>query len=536
MKYTPAKFLLPCWLAFSLIFACSQTNGGLHPGKSTLPEVVAQMGQPSMIWSDEHGNLVVEFSRLPGQQQNFMARFSQDGLLISLEQVLTESRVVNLREGMSREEVRRLIGRPGSIEQELPALRWEPDSTALTASCRLVRIAGEPVSPRLRLACPKPLNALEIPHASRPYRRNHRPAARAHPDARRRMGTMIQQYKLSERDYRGERFLEPPERPQGQQRPAGADSPGLIAEVHRAYLDAGADIIETNTFNATRVSQAEYGLESSPTSSTWKARVSRARCATNTPRRTRPSRASVAGVIGPTSRTLSLSPDVNDPGFRNISFDALMADYYDSAKGLGRRRRPAADRDGVRHAQRQGRGVRDREVVRGRRPAPAGDDLRHHHRRVRAHAVGPDRQAFWNSLAHARPMSFGLNCALGAKELRQYVEELRTCATPTSPPTPTPACPTRSRPPATTRRPSSSPAHREWAESGLVNIVGGCCGTTPAHIAAVAERSRGSRRASSPISKCAAPLRPGALHDWQGQPVRERRRAHQRHRLARVRR
>ena len=117
MKRTPFHLPLPTWLLLCLLTACSPAGNSLQPGVATLPQVVEQMGKPSMIWSDEHGNLMVEFSRLPGQQQNFMARFSQDGVLISLELVLTESRVVNLREGMSREDVRRLIGRPGSIEQ-----------------------------------------------------------------------------------------------------------------------------------------------------------------------------------------------------------------------------------------------------------------------------------------------------------------------------------------------------------------------------------------------------------------------------------
>ena len=126
MKRPALLFLLPACLVASLLTACSPAVDSLQPGVATLPQVVAQMGQPSMIWSDEHGNLMVEFSRLPGQQQNFMARFSQDGVLISLEQVLTEARIVNLREGMSREEVRRLIGRPGSIDQADPAHgeRW----------------------------------------------------------------------------------------------------------------------------------------------------------------------------------------------------------------------------------------------------------------------------------------------------------------------------------------------------------------------------------------------------------------------------
>ena len=148
------------------------------------------------------------------------------------------------------------------------------------------------------------------------------------------MGTMIQQEKLGEADYRGERFLDHPKDLKGNNDLLVLTRPQVIAGIHRAYLEAGADIIETNTFNATRVSQAEYGLEALAYELNVEgARLVRELCDEYTAKNPAKPRY-CAGVLGPTSRTLSISPDVNDPGFRNISFDALADDYYDSAKAL----------------------------------------------------------------------------------------------------------------------------------------------------------------------------------------------------------
>ena len=148
------------------------------------------------------------------------------------------------------------------------------------------------------------------------------------------MGTMIQQHRLTESDYRGERFKSHPKDLKGNNDLLVLTRPGVVAGIHRAYLDAGADIIETNTFNGTRVSQAEYGLaELAYEINVEGARLVRALCneySAKTPDKPR----FCAGVLGPTSRTLSISPDVNDPGFRNVTFDALVDDYHDSARGL----------------------------------------------------------------------------------------------------------------------------------------------------------------------------------------------------------
>ncbi len=307
------------------------------------------------------------------------------------------------------------------------------------------------------------------------------------------MGTMIQQYKLSERDYRGERFLEHPRDLKGNNDLLVLTRPEVIAEIHRAYLEAGADIIETNTFNGTRVSQAEYGLEACAYEiNVAGAALARRLCDEYTARDPRKPRF-VAGVIGPTSRTLSISPDVNDPGYRNISFDALMEDYYDAARGLieggadlllietvfdtlNAKVAVFAIEKLFAELERNG-GHRLPVMISGTITDASGRTL-----------SGQTAEAFWNSLAHARPISFGLNCALGAKELRQYVEELSTlCDTQVSA-HPNAGLPNPLSPTGYDETPEElAGAIREWAESGLLNIVGGCCGTTPAHIAAIAQ-------------------------------------------------
>ncbi|MBL8465071.1 MAG: homocysteine S-methyltransferase family protein, partial [Thauera sp.] len=307
------------------------------------------------------------------------------------------------------------------------------------------------------------------------------------------MGTMIQQEKLGEADYRGERFLDHPKDLKGNNDLLVLTRPQVIAGIHRAYLEAGADIIETNTFNATRVSQAEYGLESVAYELNVEgARLVRRLCDEYTAHNPAKPRF-CAGVLGPTSRTLSISPDVNDPGYRNISFDALADDYYDSAKGL---LEGGADlllietifdtlnaKAAVFAIEKlfEDLGCRWPVMISGTITDASGRTL-----------SGQTAEAFWNSLSHAQPISFGLNCALGADQLRQYVEELSTaCDTHVS------AHPNAGLPnPLSPTGYDETPEHlagqiEEWAQSGLVNIVGGCCGTTPAHIAALAEAVAG---------------------------------------------
>ncbi|MDI3514666.1 MAG: 5-methyltetrahydrofolate--homocysteine methyltransferase, partial [Rhodocyclaceae bacterium] len=315
------------------------------------------------------------------------------------------------------------------------------------------------------------------------------------------MGTMIQQEKLGEADYRGARFLDHPKDLKGNNDLLVLTRPEVVAGIHRAYLEAGADIIETNTFNATRVSQAEYGLEALAYELNVEgARLVRQLCDEYTARN--PARPRFcAGVLGPTSRTLSISPDVNDPGFRNITFDALADDYYESAKGL---LEGGADillietvfdtlnaKAAVFAIEKlfDDLGKRWPVMISGTITDASGRTL-----------SGQTAEAFWNSLSHAQPISFGLNCALGADQLRQYVEELSTvCDTHVS------AHPNAGLPnPLSPTGYDETPEHlagqiREWAQSGLVNIVGGCCGTTPAHIAALAETVAGLAPRAVPV-------------------------------------
>ncbi|WP_298618591.1 homocysteine S-methyltransferase family protein, partial [uncultured Zoogloea sp.] len=239
------------------------------------------------------------------------------------------------------------------------------------------------------------------------------------------MGTMIQQHKLGEADYRGTRFAEHGKDLKGNNDLLVLTRPDVVGGIHRAYLEAGADIIETCTFNATRISQAEYGLaDVAYELNVEGARLVRELCDEFTAANPAKPRY-CAGVLGPTSRTLSISPDVNDPGFRNVSFDALVDDYYDSAKGL---LEGGADillietifdtlnaKAAVFAVEKlfADLGKRVPVMISGTITDASGRTL-----------SGQTAEAFWNSLSHAQPISFGLNCALGAKELRQYVEEL----------------------------------------------------------------------------------------------------------------
>ncbi len=307
------------------------------------------------------------------------------------------------------------------------------------------------------------------------------------------MGTMIQQHKLGEADYRGARFADHPKDLKGNNDLLVLTRPDVVAGIHRDYLDAGADLVETNTFNATRVSQAEYGLEAVAYElNVAGARIVRELCDEYTAANPDKPRY-CAGVLGPTSRTLSISPDVNDPGYRNISFDALADDYYDSARGL---LEGGADillietvfdtlnaKAAVFAIERlfDDLGRRWPVMISGTITDASGRTL-----------SGQTAEAFWNSLSHARPISFGLNCALGARELRQYVEELAGICDTCVSAHPNAGLPNPLSPTGYDETPAQLTADiLEWAQSGLVNIVGGCCGTTPAHIAALAQAVAG---------------------------------------------
>jgi len=303
------------------------------------------------------------------------------------------------------------------------------------------------------------------------------------------MGTMIQRHKLQEADYRGELFASHAHDLKGNNDLLLLTRPDVIRGIHCEYLAAGADLIETNTFNATAISQADYQLEAIVYElNVAGAKLARAACDEYTAKDPAKPRF-VAGVLGPTSRTASISPDVNDPGYRNVSFDQLVDTYSEAIRGLtdggadillvetifDTLNAKAALFSIEQFFEKAGR--RWPVMISGTITDASGRTL-----------SGQTAEAFWNSLAHIRPLSFGLNCALGAGELRQYVAELsRICD-----------CFVSAHPNAGLPNPLSASGYDEtpeqlaeeivdWARQGYVNIVGGCCGTSPAHIAAIAQ-------------------------------------------------
>ncbi|NEM08288.1 methionine synthase [Geodermatophilus normandii] len=305
------------------------------------------------------------------------------------------------------------------------------------------------------------------------------------------MGTAIQRDRPSEAGYRGERFADWPVDVQGNNDLLVLTRPELVAGIHREYLDAGADVIETNTFNATAISLADYGMSDLAREiNVVAARLARreADAATaRTPGRPR----YVAGAIGPTSRTASISPDVNDPGARNVTFGELVDAYLEQAAGLVDGGADVLLIETVFDTLNAKAAVFAVETLfeqRGRRwPVMVSGTITDASGRTLS---GQTTEAFWNSVRHVRPLLVGLNCALGAKELRPYVAELaRLAGTFVS------AYPNAGLPNAFgeyDEAPEDTAAVlRGFAEDGFVNIVGGCCGTTPAHIAAVAAAVEG---------------------------------------------
>jgi 5-methyltetrahydrofolate--homocysteine methyltransferase len=305
------------------------------------------------------------------------------------------------------------------------------------------------------------------------------------------MGTMVQRHGLVETDYRGSRFAAHGKDLKGNNDLLCITRPDVIGGIHAEYLEAGADIIETNSFNATKVSQAEYGLADLA----FELNVAAARLARETADKfsTPDKPRFVAGVLGPTSRTASLSPDVNDPGARNITFDALVADYVEAARGLTT---GGADILLVEtifdtlNAKAALFAIEKFFDEAGRRwPVMISGTITDASGRTLS---GQTAEAFWNSLRHARPISFGLNCALGAKDLRQYVEELsKLCDCFIS------AHPNAGLPNAFGGYDETpqmlADEIREWGEAGIINIAGGCCGTSPDHIRAIAEALQGMK-------------------------------------------
>ena len=312
------------------------------------------------------------------------------------------------------------------------------------------------------------------------------------------MGTLIQRYKLSEADFRGERFREHPKDLKGNNDLLQLTRPDVIREIHEQYLAAGADIIETNTFGATSVAQEDYGLgHVARELNVAAARLAREACerfaSADKPR-------FVAGALGPTPRTASISPDVNDPAARNIAFDALRDAYREQAEGLLEggcdlflvetifdtlnAKAAIFALDELMEAS----GERLPVIISGTVTDASG-------RILSGQTVG----AFWHSVRHARPLAVGLNCALGATLMRPYIEELAKVAGDTF---------ISCYPNAGLPNPMSDTGFdetpevtgglmEEFAKSGFLNIAGGCCGTTPGHIAAIAGRLSGYRPRST---------------------------------------
>ncbi len=301
------------------------------------------------------------------------------------------------------------------------------------------------------------------------------------------MGTMIQRYKLEENDYRGERFADWPSDLKGNNDLLVLTQPDIIRAIHTEYLEAGADIIETNTFGANATTLHDYGMqELNYEFNVAGAKVAREACdAIATPEKPR----FVAGVLGPTSQTCSISPDVNDPAARKVTFDQLVTDYSEATRGLIDGGSDTIlietifDTLNAKAAIFAVKSVfeeRDIELpimISGTITDASGRTL-----------TGQVTEAFYNSLAHANPISIGLNCALGAEELRQYVEELSRVANCYVSAHPNAGLPNPLAPTGYDDTPENMAGHiKEWAESGFLNIIGGCCGTSPAFINAIAE-------------------------------------------------
>jgi 5-methyltetrahydrofolate--homocysteine methyltransferase len=303
------------------------------------------------------------------------------------------------------------------------------------------------------------------------------------------MGTMIQRYKLGEADYRGERFKDHPRDLKGNNELLQFSRPDVLREIHEQYLAAGADIIETNTFGATSIAQEDYGLGHLAREMNLEAaRIARiAADEYSTPEKPR----FVAGALGPTPRTASISPDVNDPGARNTSFDQLRAAYLEQASGLLEggcdlflvetvfdtlnAKAAIFALDELMEAS----GERLPVIVSGTVTDASGRIL-----------SGQTVSAFWNSVRHARPIAVGLNCALGAALMRPYIEELSKVAADTCVSCyPNAGLPNPMSETGFDETPEVTGAlMEEFAKSGFLNLAGGCCGTTPEHIAAIARR------------------------------------------------
>ncbi|MEX9941781.1 MULTISPECIES: methionine synthase [Providencia] len=305
------------------------------------------------------------------------------------------------------------------------------------------------------------------------------------------MGTMIQQHKLSEAQFRGERFADWPSDLKGNNDLLVLTQPDIIRDIHSQYFEAGADIVETNTFNSTSIAMADYKMESlSAEINEVAARLAR-ECADEWTRKTPDQPRYVAGVLGPTNRTASISPDVNDPAYRNITFDQLVEAYRESTRYLVKGGvdlimiETIFDTLNAKAAifavetELEALGVSLPIMISGTITDASGRTL-----------SGQTTEAFYNSLRHAQPISFGLNCALGPDELRQYIAELSRIAECYVSAHPNAGLPNAFGEYDLDAQNMAEQIH-EWATAGFLNIVGGCCGTTPLHIKKMAEAVKG---------------------------------------------
>jgi 5-methyltetrahydrofolate--homocysteine methyltransferase len=304
------------------------------------------------------------------------------------------------------------------------------------------------------------------------------------------MGTMIQRARLAEEDYRGARFRDWPRELRGNNDLLSLTQPRLVRDIHSQYLQAGADVIETNTFNSTSIALADYGMQSLAREFNRAAAHLAGEAAREWQRRTPGQPRFVAGVLGPTNKTASLSPDVNDPGFRAVTFEELVAAYGEAIEGLleggvdllmVETVFDTLNAKAALFAIEQtfaARGVRLPLIVSGTITDASGRTL-----------SGQTTEAFYNSVRHTRPLAVGLNCALGAKELRPYVEELAGIAESYVSCHPNAGLPNAFGEYDDTPESMAGQA-AEWARAGWLNLAGGCCGTTPEHIRAIGEALR----------------------------------------------
>jgi len=313
------------------------------------------------------------------------------------------------------------------------------------------------------------------------------------------MGTMIQRFKLSEADYRGERFKDFPKDVKGNNELLSLTRPDVIRDIHEGYLAAGADLIETNTFGATTIAQADYDMQHLVREMNLQsAKLARAACDQfSTPDKPR----YVVGALGPTPKTASISPDVNDAGARNVTFEELRAAYYEQVEALVEGGSDVLLVETIFDTLNakaalfaieeffEASGERLPLIISGTVTDASGRIL-----------SGQTVTAFWHSVRHAQPLAIGLNCALGATLMRPYIQELNkvagdtfiSCYPNAGLPNPMSDTGFDETPEVTSR------LLHEFAAEGLVNIVGGCCGTTPDHIGA--------------ISKAVSPLAPRGVH------------------------